>query len=215
MRQLCILLPAVLTAAAACSGYGPEEVEIIKLGGRPKALTIEASASACCFDIISNVPYEARIIQGGNWLSFADGGDKAIGEGNGMLELEANANTGIKRTAKIVLSYSTRSDTLRVYQSCLEEFEEKVELSSTACTIAPEGGSVELAVTSNVLPHLLVARAYSDRILDLKFEKGVLSFRVEENRSHNPLNSKVSLSFVNGWEQTQSADLTVYQNFLE
>lgn len=212
MKRLFLFILAA--AAISCSKAQPERIEIVRLGANPKTLQASEFVDTCSFKVISDAGYVARIIQGANWASFLDGNHIIEGNGNGTLEVKVNANTGIRRTAKIVLEYSNRSDTLKVYQKCLPEYDETVVLSSTAVTIAPEGGSVNIGFTTNVPRSILTASAYSERILDLRTDNDELSFRVEANRNYNPLNTKVTLSFINGWEQKQSAEVTVFQNFL-
>lgn len=212
MKRLFFFLLAA--AAISCSKSQPAYVEIVKLGAKPKTVEVSEYVDTCSFEIISDAAYVAKIIQGGNWASFLDGSRIVEGSGNGTIEVKLNANTGIRRTAKIVLEHSGRSDTLRVYQKCLPEYDESVVLSSSSVTIAPEGGIVNIGFTTNVPRSLLTAFAYSERILDLKADNDELSFRVEANRTYNPLNTKVTLSFINGWEKKQSAEVTVFQNFL-
>lgn len=210
-RVLFILMAA---AAISCSKSQPEPVEIVKLGAKPKTVEASECVDTARFEVISDAGYVARIIQGGNWASFLDGSQGLEASGNGTLEVKVNANTGIRRTAKIVLEHANRSDTLRVYQKCLPQYDETVALASTSATIAPEGGSVNIPFTTNVPRSLLTAYAYSDRILELGITNDELSFHVEANRTYNPLNTKVTLSFINGWEQKQSVEVTVFQNFL-
>lgn len=202
-------------AAFSCSKAQPEYVELVRLGGKPKTVQAEASVDTCSLEVISDGEYAARIIQGVEWACFPDGSHSLEGSGNGSIEVVVNANTGIRRTAKIVLEHGTRSDTLRINQKCRPEYEESVTLSSTAVTILPEGGSVTVPFTTNVPLHLITPFAYSDRILDLRMTDGRVSFQVGPNRSFNPLNTKVTLSFIDGWEQKQSAEINVFQNFLD
>ena len=200
--------------AVSCSKNAPQEVELVKLGGKPKTVKVGAGSDVAQFEVISNVPYTARIVQGNNWISFPGGNQTMSGEGNGNITVILNANTGIKRTAKIVLEYSTRSDTLRVNQECLPEYDEYVKLSETSVTIPPEGGDVEIGVTTNVMRHLITPFAYSERILGLGLRDGKLYFRADANDTYNPVNTKVTLTFINGWEEPQVAAVTVFQGFI-
>lgn len=212
MKKIYLFLS--ISLCAACTKVQPQEVELVALGGKPKSIEVAATVDTCTFELISNVDYKAQIVQGGNWASFLDDSMEMEGSGNGTIQVKVNANTGIKRVAKVVVEHSTRSDTLLVLQNCLPEYEETIVLETKSVIIPPEGGSAQIAYTSNVPDHLITTFAYSDRILNLVKDKGNVLFEVDANDTYNPLNTKVTLTFINGWEQKQVAEISVFQNFL-
>ena len=167
MKKIFVAILAVAALASCSSPYYPEYRPIVSLGAETSNLVVENTEDICRLAIISNVEYNATIISGSEWLSFADTeGTVRIGSGNEAVEFKHLANLNEKRVARLVLSADTRRDTIKIKQK--GRTEDFIEIhdsdkglfemeNGTRMPIGWEGGEVSFRLRTSCMDHQLSA----------------------------------------------------------
>lgn len=219
------MLISVSAFVVSCVPYNPEYVPVVSLGANTDDVIIGSEAGTCSFNVISNLDYEALIVEGETWLSFEDiEGTVRPGSGNGVLKFNYRTNNHGRRVARVVLAAETRRDTVCIKQeSAYPEFLEihpaDVEKyfileEGTRISVAEEGEFFQLRLQTSCLDHEITC--WTDQphmISDFSIENNLLSFRVLKNQEGQPRIANVELSYINGWDEKVVYGFSVKQFF--
>ena len=219
-----IILVASAFFASCSSPYYPEYIRVVALGASTSNLICENTEDYCELSVLSNVEYEATIISGSEWLSFADTDALTrVGKGNGVIEFKHLQNNNVKRVARLVLSADERRDTVKIKQK--GRFEDYLEVhpddkalfsleNGTRMPIEWEGGEISFRLRTSCLDHELSAWTSDPTIISgFKFDNGVCSFHVGMNDELQPRIVTFQLSYVDGWEDKKVLELSIRQNY--
>ena len=218
------ILAATAFLASCSSPYYPEYHRVVALGAETSNLVCENTEDFCRLSIIANVEYDATIISGSEWLSFADTeGVVRTGKGNEIIEFKHMQNNNDKRVARLVLAVDSRRDTIRIkqkgrYEDYLYVHDDDKELFSmengTRMPISWEGGEFSFRLRTTCLDHQLSGWSSDKTILsNFKFENGVCSFFVAANDEQQPRIVTFNISYVDGWEDTKTLALSIRQGY--
>lgn len=226
MKKIFVTILAVAALASCSSPYYPEYRPIVSLGAETSNLVVENTEDICRLAIISNVEYNATIISGSEWLSFADTeGTVRIGSGNEAVEFKHLANLNEKRVARLVLSADTRRDTIKIKQKgrtedFIEIHDNDKELFSmengTRMPIGWEGGEVSFRLRTSCMDHQLSAWSADETIVNgFKFENGLCTFFVSANDELQPRIVLFQISYIDGWGDKRVLELSIRQAYNE
>ena len=218
------ILAATAFLASCSSPYYPEYHRVVALGAETSNLVCENTEDFCRLSIIANVEYDATIISGSEWLSFADTeGVVRTGKGNEIIEFKHMQNNNDKRVARLVLAVDSRRDTIRIkqkgrYEDYLYVHDDDKELFSmekgTRMPISWEGGEFSFRLRTTCLDHQLSGWSSDKTILsNFKFENGVCSFFVAANDELQPRIVTFHINYVDGWEDTKTLALSIRQGY--
>ena len=218
------ILAATAFLASCSSPYYPEYHRVVALGAETSSLVCENTEDFCRLSIIANVEYDATIISGSEWLSFADTeGVVRTGKGNEIIEFKHMQNNNDKRVARLVLAVDSRRDTIRIkqkgrYEDYLYVHDDDKELFSmekgTRMPISWEGGEFSFRLRTTCLDHQLSGWSSDKTILsNFKFENGVCSFFVAANDELQPRIVTFHINYVDGWEDTKTLALSIRQGY--
>ena len=227
MKKIFVIILAVSAFMASCSSpYYPEYVRVVSLGASTSNLICENTEDYCSLSVISNVEYDATLISGTEWLSFADTDATSIkSSGNGILEFKHLQNNNVKRVAHLVLSADARRDTIRIKQK--GRFEEFLEIHAddqskfsledgTRMPVAWEGGDISVRLRTTCLDHQLSGWTSDNTVVsNFRFENGVFTFNVAANDEQQPRIVTIQVSYIDGWEDKQILEFSIRQNYLE
>ena len=219
MRKYIFLCVIAALAALSCAKQKGEPVRMISLGAREKSVECPVEYSACEFYVYADeyvnsrdctpIDYEAEILDDVSWVSFADNGSGFIGKhGSGPLRLLLDANTGVRRSARLVLRADGRTDTLAVKQEGV--YREYIRLDGEYPMVPAEGGTYEAVVETNVLPALLKVSG-SAGIDDWEMAHNIVRFVVGASPSRDRRNLTLTVSTVDGWGESVSGSVTLQQ----
>ena len=226
MKKIFVAILAVAALASCSSPYYPEYRPIVSLGAETSNLVVENTEDICRLAIISNVEYNATIISGSEWLSFADTeGTVRIGSGNEAVEFKHLANLNEKRVARLVLSADTRRDTIKIKQK--GRTEDFIEIhdsdkglfemeNGTRMPIGWEGGEVSFRLRTSCMDHQLSAWSADETIVNgFKFENGLCTFFVSANDELQPRIVLFQISYIDGWGDKRVLELSIRQAYNE
>jgi len=225
MKKIFVIILAVSAFLASCSSpYYPEYRPIVALGADTSNLICESAEGNAVLRVISNVAYDATIISGSEWLSFADTDALSRqGEGNGDIEFYFTQNNNAKRVARLVLSADTRRDTINIKQK--GRFEEFLGVhpddlalftleDGTRMPVSWEGGEVCFRLLTSCLDHQLSVWTADTKVVSgFKFENSVCSFQVSANDEQQPRIVIFQISYVDGWGDKQILELSIEQEY--
>lgn len=228
MKKIFGIVVAVSAFLASCSSpYYPEYVPVVSLGANTSALVCESVEGSSSLNVISNVEYTATIISGTEWLSFADAeGDVRVGNGNTVLVFNHLKNNHVKRVAYVVLAAESRRDTVKVKQKCSAGFEDYLEVNAedkaeyftldngTRMPMPEAGGEYKLRLKTSCMDHQISFWTdRTDALVDFKMDNGVFYFRAKPNEDSQPRIMTIRLSYVDGWDDVRSLDISIKQQF--
>ena len=225
MKKIFVIVLAVSAFLASCSSpYYPEYHKVVSLGAETSNLVCENTEDFCSLSIISNVEYNATIISGSEWLSFADTkGVVRPGKGNERLEFKHMQNNNDKRVARLVLSSGERRDTVKIkqkgrFEDYLAIHDDDKELFSmengTRIPVSWEGGEISFRLRTSCLDYELSGWSSDKTILNgFKFENSVCTFNVAANDEKQPRIVTFQILYVDGWEDTKVMELSIRQGY--
>ena len=225
MKKIFVMILAVSAYLASCtSPYYPEYHPIIALGAETSNVVLESDENFCKLAIISNVEYDATIISGSEWLSFADTeGTVRVGSGNEHVEFKHLQNNNNKRVARLVLSAGARRDTINFKQKGrFEDYlaihdDDKVLFSmenGTRMPVSWEGGEISFRLRTSCMDHELSAWTSDKTVVNgFKFENGVCTFNVAVNDELQPRIIPFRILYVDGWGDTRTLELSIRQEY--
>ena len=224
MKKIFVTILTVAALASCSSPYYPEYRPLVALGAETSNLVCENTEDYCKLAVIANVEYDATIISGSEWLSFADTeGLVRPGKGNEAIEFKHLQNNNDKRVARLVLSADTRRDTIKIKQK--GRFEDYLTIhdddkglfemeNGTRIPIAWEGGEISFRLRTSCMDHELSGWSSDDTVLNgFKFENGLCSFFVAANDEQQPRIITFRISYVDGWEDTRTLELSIRQQY--
>ncbi len=225
MKKIFVTILAVSACLASCtSPYYPEYRPVVALGAETSAVVLENTEDFCKVAIISNVEYDATIISGSEWLSFADTeGVVRVGSGNEHVEFKHLQNNNNKRVAQLVLSAGERRDTIKFkqkgrFEDYLTIHDDDKELFSmedgTRMPVAWEGGEITFRLRTSCMDHELSAWTSDKTIVNgFKFQNGVCTFNVAANDELQPRIVTFRISYVDGWSDVRTLELSIRQEY--
>ncbi len=224
MKKIFVMILAVAALASCSSPYYPEYRPVVSLGASTSNVVLENTEDFCKLSIISNVEYDATIISGSEWLSFADTeGTVRVGDCNEAVEFKHLQNNNNKRVAYLVLSAGERRDTIKFkqkgrFEDYLTVHDDDKELFSmengTRMPIGWEGGEVSFRLRTSCLDHELSAWSADPTIVNgFRFENGVCTFQVASNDELQPRIVIFRISYVDGWDDVQTLQLSIRQEY--
>lgn len=224
MKKIFVMILAVAALASCSSPYYPEYRPIVSLGASTSNVVLENTEDFCKLSIISNVEYDATIISGSEWLSFADTeGAVRRSKGNEHVEFKHLQNNNDKRVARLVLSAGERRDTIKFKQK--GRFEDYIAIhdddkemfsmdDGTRMPVGWEGGEITFRLRTSCLDHELSAWSADPTIVNgFKFENGVCTFNVAANDELQPRIVLFRISYVDGWDDVVSLELSIRQEY--
>lgn len=224
MKKIFVTILAVAALASCSSPYYPEYRPVVSLGAETSSLVCENTEDFCRLAVIANIEYEATIISGSEWLSFADTeGTVRPGKGNEAIEFKHLQNNNDKRVARLVLSSHSRRDTIKIkqkgrFEDYLAIHDDDKELFSmdngTRMPVEWEGGEISFRLRTTCLDHELSGWSSDKTIVNgFKFQNGVCSFFVAANDEQQPRIVTFRISYVDGWEDEKFLELTIRQGY--
>lgn len=228
MKKIFVTILAFSALFVSCSSpYYPEYVPNIALAASSEVVMCENNENQVSFNVISNVDYEATIISGTEWLSFANSKTTLSGSGNSVITLAHRANQHNKRVAKLLLHSGSRTDTVKVKQkgfweeylafdkSNLVEWQNNFPLeNNTQMNVSENGGEFAILLDTSCQDHeISFWTDYPEYVKDFRVENDYLKFKVLANTEGQPHIISVELSFIDGWEDKQSLSFTIRHNY--
>ena len=214
MKKILVIILAFSAFAISCTTpYYPEYVRLVSLGAYTGDVILEREAGESSFAVASNVEYEARIISGETWLSFADAEGMSVRKsGNSTIFLKYKKVAEGPRLARIVLSADNRHDTVKIKQK--GNYDEFLEMhpadkakyltlkDGTRMSVPEEGGKFEIRLECSCLDtDIKFSVSHPEIVTSCKVENKVFSFEVLPNKANQPNIIDVKLSFINGWDE--------------
>lgn len=218
-----ILFFLISAFAVSCtSPYYPEYVPVVSLGTTTDALICENGEGTARLSILSNVPYTATLRTGSDWLSFSDTDEPfRSGTGSEVVEFVHRANNHDKRVAELVLTAEGVERVVKIKQKgCFDDFIEfapdtkeiLTEEDNTRMLCTKEQRDVELRLRTSCLDHEISCRCdYANAISSFEIKNSVLRFTLNENNEGQPRIIDVTISYVDGWGDTQSLHFSIKQ----
>ena len=224
MKKIIVTILAVAALASCSSPYYPEYRPVVSLGAETSSLVCENTEDYCKLAVIANLEYTATIISGSEWLSFADTeGTVRVGKGNEAIEFKHLQNNNDKRVARLVLAAESRRDTIKIKQKGrFEDYlaihdDDKVLFSMEDGTRMPvewEGGEISFRLRTSCMDHELYGWSSDKTVVNgFKFQNGVCSFFVAANDEQQPRIVTFQISYVDGWEDVKTLELTIRQGY--
>lgn len=204
MRKNSIILFAVLSVLMTACWNEPEFIDVIELGARNKVITLETHEYGdSTFNLISNVDYKLEVDAENDWLNI----DEAAAD---YIKFSYPANNGFKRSARLVLSYMTRTDTLRVLQPGL--YQERISFSESLVDVPSEGGTYSVDVLTNVQTRNLAFEVSSSKaIKNVSLADNRLWFTVPAATSRDTKVYTITVYAIDGWGERVASELKVKQ----
>lgn len=222
-KILLATIVAVSALAVSCNYTDAWDVPVVKLGAYEKVFYPTPEEGDLTIRVTSNVAYEARIVDGYEWIKFADTKDAVLPcLGSGDIAVHYGANLYGKRVGRVVLCAEGRTDTVAikqhgVYQDNFSIFDEDKSIFSSGTTIeVPEAGqSYVIRLNCNeIAANVKTKTTDPDFVTDLLFEHDVLSFTVKPNTYERPRQAQIELSYVNGWEEKVALTIYIDQEYV-
>ena len=204
MRKNSIILFAVLSVLMTACWNEPEFIDVIELGARNKVITLETHEYGdSTFHLISNVDYKLEVDAANDWLMI----DEASAD---YIKFSYPANNGFKRSVRLVLSYMTRTDTLRVLQPGL--YQERISFSESLVDVPSEGGTYSVDVLTNVQTRDLAFEVSNSKaIKNVSLADNRLWFTVPAATSRDTKVYTITVYAVDGWGERVAIELKVKQ----
>ena len=200
-------------AAVGCSVDDAETIRVRELTAAEHELFVPASGGTAQIQLYSNGRVRVEALSDiGGWASV----DRSEFDGDRMVSVTFTENDSFRRMAKLrfVLDGGTRADTV-----CIKQYGVVPSLECPAPYKAIRG-SVEtftqFEIDTNIpLGDFAVATAYvgptRDWIRSVQPEQGMLVVDTKPNPGEDVCKAVVNLSYVDGWEETFSANLYITQ----
>ncbi len=227
MKKILVIILVLSAFAMSCTTpYYPEYRRLVSLGAYTGDVIVEREAGETSFPVASNVDYEARIISGETWLSFADAEGLSVNKsGNSTVFLKYNKVSQGPRVARIVLSAENRHDTVKIKQK--GNYDEFLEMhpadkakyltlkDGTRMSVAEEGGKFEIRLEYSCRDtDIKVWVSHPEVITACNIENRVFSFEVLPNKTMQPNIMDVKLSFINGWEEEVELTFSIRHEYV-
>ncbi len=188
--------------------FAPDEL------GLPEAeFYVEQAGGDIDIQFLANKPGEFSLIdpENNSWIELR----ATTFEKDGQLPVHVKSNDGFKRRADILLSTETRKDTISVFQK--GAVEEKFYIASSSMLVYNGGDgistvSAEINVPLSRIRTEVRFTGQEEWIRDCQLTTSSFSFKATDNPDKNyKRRAIIVLSYVDGWNATQTASITVFQ----
>ena len=188
--------------------FAPDEL------GLPEAeFYVEQAGGDIDIQFLANKPGEFSLIdpENNSWIELR----ATTFEKDGQLPVHVKSNDGFKRRADILLSTETRKDTISVFQK--GAVEEKFYIASSSMLVYNGGDgistvSAEINVPLSRIRTEVRFSGQEEWIRDCQLTTSSFSFKATDNPDKNyKRRAIIVLSYVDGWNATQTASITVFQ----
>ena len=224
MKKILAIMVAVMALATACSPYHPWDVENFQLGAITKSVELGSGLGTCEFDVVTTVDYEVVIVEGTEWLTFADaeGTTKMCTPNDTKLMFDVAGNLAGKRMAVIELRHSSRVDVLKVKQNGVYSdfltFNNEDMLgyfgTNAESRIEFDGQSYVIRLETTANDHdIKMELVGDDMIKNFRVENKVLYFDVDENVTGQPRIVDATFYYVNGWKERVAVTVRIRQSY--
>ncbi len=188
--------------------FAPDEL------GLPEAeFYVEQAGGDIDIQFLANKPGEFSLIdpENNSWIELR----ATTFEKDGQLPVHVKSNDGFKRRADILLSTETRKDTISVFQKGAVEEKFYIATSSMLVYNGGDGISTVSAEINVPLSRIRTEVRFSGQeewIRDCQLTTSSFSFKATDNPDKNyKRRAIIVLSYVDGWNATQTASITVFQ----
>ena len=214
MNKIVQYIPLAALALALTASCDYDDAVVVKaeeLGLSKTTIKVSSDEGALGVAVYSNMNGTVSIADNSDWLTISPASFKK----DDSLHVSYQANTGFPRMAKIAVVTDTRTDTLRIKQEGLIEPELKFMTSSVIAYNSK--GETKAQVNTNLEPgEITMKTSYTegqegDWISGYVIENGFLVLTTSDNSGTSLRNAKVTLSYLNGWEEVISTTLYVTQ----
>ena len=188
--------------------FAPDEL------GLPEAeFYVEQAGGDIDIQFLANKPGEFSLIdpENNSWIELR----ATTFEKDGQLPVHVKSNDGFKRRADILLSTETRKDTISVFQK--GAVEEKFYIATSSMLVYNGGDgistvSAEINVPLSRIRTEVRFTGQEEWIRDCQLTTSSFSFKATDNPDKNyKRRAIIVLSYVDGWNATQTASITVFQ----
>lgn len=188
--------------------FAPDEL------GLPEAeFYVEQAGGDIDIQFLANKPGEFSLIdpENNSWIELR----AKTFEKDGQLPVHVKSNDGFKRRADILLSTETRKDTISVFQK--GAVEEKFYIATSSMLVYNGGDgistvSAEINVPLSRIRTEVRFTGQEEWIRDCQLTTSSFSFKATDNPDKNyKRRAIIVLSYVDGWNATQTASITVFQ----
>ena len=188
--------------------FAPDEL------GLPEAeFYVEQAGGDIDIQFLANKPGEFSLIdpENNSWIELR----ATTFEKDGQLPVHVKSNDGFKRRADILLSTETRKDTISVFQK--GAVEEKFYIASSSMLVYNGGDgistvSAEINVPLSRIRTEVRFSGQEEWIRDCQLTTSSFSFKATDNPDKNYKRRAIIVpSYVDGWNATQTASITVFQ----
>ena len=204
MRR-CILILSSLLLLWSCNRA--ELIDITSLGAREKVMTIPSGAVEDTIKIITNVPYEASVFSGEDWIQLAGSG--IMPSSRKEIPFSCKANMSWKRMAKVTLAASGRVDTVFVRQE--GALPDRISLKDKSFHVPAKGGTYSTEVECFRYPDGILLDV-SNKAWQASIEGNTLTVVASPATSRDPKTHTVSAYYIDGWGERSEAILTFTQD---
>lgn len=211
-KNVLILLAFAVMILTSCWDKA-EYVEPVKLG-----VAIEKEVGRTCkildlpsyefgeakIGVISNVDYDLQVIDEQEWLRVDQAGMDTI-------YVSYPSNNGFARSAKMVLSYGHRVDTLCVRQP--GRYAMNISFAENDILVPAEGGRYAVDVLTNVLTRDLAFEVSNSKVVkNVELSNNSLEFEILPATSRDTKTYTITVYAIDGWGEKVEAVLYVTQN---
>lgn len=210
-KNVLILMAAAVLMLSSCWDKA-EYVELVNLGvaiekGKDNTYKILDLPSyeygEAKIGIISNVDYELEVIDEQQWLNI----DEATMD---TISVSYPSNNGFPRSAKLVLSYGYRVDTLCVRQP--GKYAMSISLALEEVLVPAEGGTYAVDVLTNVQTRDLAFEVSNIKaVKDVELSDNRLEFVVPAATSRDTKVYTIAVFAVDGWGERVECVLNIKQ----
>ena len=210
-KNVLILLASAVMMLTSCWDKA-EYVELVKLGvciektvdKDYKILDLPSyEYGEAKIDIISNVDYNLQVIDEQEWLHV----DKAEMD---AIYVSYPSNNSFARSAKMVLSYGERVDTLCVRQP--GRYTMNISFAENDLLVPAEGGRYAVDVLTNVLRRDLAFEVSNSKVVrNVQLSNNSLEFEIMPATSRDTKTYTITVYAIDGWGEMVETVLTVIQ----
>lgn len=190
-----------------CACNRGELIDVIELGAVEKEIIAPAGTSEGVITLLTNVPFEACVVDGGDYLLLRGSG--LMPRSRTEIPWHLDANQSFKRTAKVTLSAGTRVDTVFIRQE--GALADRVAVETKSFEVPASGGRYSTAVECFRYPDRLSLDISSSDAVQAVYLDGNLDITVAPSRSRDPKTYTVMVYYLDGWGERAFDTVTIHQ----
>ena len=204
MRHTPFCLMLLLFCCACNQG---ELIDVVELGAVEKELFAPSGTSEGVIPLLTNVPFEACVVDGGDYLLLRGSG--LMPRSRTEIPWHLDANQSFKRTAKVTLSAGTRVDTVFIRQE--GALADRVAVEIKSFEVPASGGRYSTAVECFRYPDRLFLDISSSEAVQAVYQNGNLDISVAPSPSRDPKTYTVIVYYLDGWGQRAFDTVVIHQ----